>query len=180
MKITLAKSMIQFSIALIVIAIFAGGCAYLPPRYDNVQSARQGTPNHGTLSRDDAFGWETGRFSLENQGLDLETRRMTVEKLRNATPEIGVSPDGTPQGFLGIVKNFSERETYNFIIRGPENVAFLLGPGQQKEHYLVPGGYRCFVYRDNRRVGEPWIFQVSLQKQYFLDQWVHWYVFMKR
>ncbi|PIR93126.1 hypothetical protein COT99_02525 [Candidatus Falkowbacteria bacterium CG10_big_fil_rev_8_21_14_0_10_43_10] len=164
-----------------VICIFLNSCAYLPARYDNIQSARNGTPDHGTFSRQDYSRWENNQLSIEERGLNLQTKRMAVEKLNSNPPEIGRSADGTTQGYLGIVKNFSEYQTYNFIIGGKsESVAFLLGPGQQKEYYLLPDAYQCSVYYDNQQIGEPWTFQVTLQKHYFMDRWVHWYVLMRR
>jgi len=173
------RSFSLVSILTVIVAVL-NGCAYLPARYDSVQSVRDGIPDHGTLSQDDVLNWDATQLIIEDRDISLDARRMAVDKLRNATPEIGIAPDGTPQGYLGIVKNFSERETYNFIIRGPEKVAFLLGPGQQKEYSLVPGEYTCFVYRDNRPIGKPWIFHVNLQKHYFMDRWIHWYVIMRR
>ena len=100
------RSFSLVSILTVIVAVL-NGCAYLPARYDSVQSVRDGIPDHGTLSQDDVLNWDATQLIIEDRDISLDARRMAVDKLRNATPEIGIAPDGTPQGYLGIVKNFS-------------------------------------------------------------------------
>ena len=112
----------------------------------------------------------------------LTVREMSINKLNDIIPNGGGSSQGNaPKGYIGIVKNFSEHEMYNFVIRGidvpTETKSFLLPAGMSAETYLLPGKYTCTVYRGSRIEGNPWKFSVGLQVHEFLGKKYHWYVY---
>jgi len=161
------KQIVIFMLLAAVIIIFQG-CAYMqaPVSYRTIDAGRQGIPTNGSYSQADYIQWEQQQLALQ--------------KLRESPAQIGSATNEVNSlGYLGIVKNFSRYQTYNFIIAGPETVSLLLSPGQQKEYSLIPGKYTCTVFHDNYSIGRPWIFHVTTQKHYFMDRWVYWYVVMQ-
>lgn len=105
----------------------------------------------------------------------IKQDKLAFDKLASQ-PVQAATISGVPQGFLGVVVNFSRYERYNFELRGPEKKNYLLGPGERAVDYLLPGRYRCATYKGGSKTGET-VFDVGPQTQVFMNEKYHWYVY---
>ncbi|MDO8668006.1 MAG: hypothetical protein Q7K35_02805 [bacterium] len=122
-----------------------------------------------------------------------EVNRLAIEKLKaqpvmtgtmtatgvvaNATPASAIGKTA-PAGYKGIVVNMSSYRRYTFLIQGPENKSFYLGPGERapdSASYLLPGRYIASIYYGGSLVGRPDAFTVGVQEKFFQGP-CHWYV----
>lgn len=108
----------------------------------------------------------------------IKQDKLAFEKLKSQ-PVQTASKEGVPQGYEGVLVNFSKNNFYNFIISGPERKGYLLGPGESASDNLIPGTYSCMVFQGNQQMGNPWIFHVTAQKHSFRGKAYHWYVYME-
>lgn len=148
----------------------------------------------GWASHEDVGQIEHQKLAQKDGEAALEIRRtrdkMALEKLQAQPVQTGtmtaggVVANGTvaggataPAGYKGIVANLSSYRRYNFVIRGPEDKSFYLGPGERTTDYLLPGRYTATFYYGGEKAGQPHVFEVGAQERVFQGEKCHWYVF---
>lgn len=128
-----------------------------------------------TAKRDRIIAEENSKKGREEENLKRD--QLSTKKLKNQS--VTANPI---KGFKGKVANFDNYYRINIIILGKrqgaeKRRAFLLGPGEIKDVYLLPGDYTAQAYIGGRKVGDPWNFKVDVQDKMFLGEKVHWYVY---
>ena len=101
--------------------------------------------------------------------------RLAINKLVNQPVQTTASPEGVPQGYLGVVANLDRYYAVNIKIEGPEVKSYYLEPGKSEEDYLIPGTYVATAYRGSSVVGR-WVFHSEPQEKRFNGRKVHWYL----
>ncbi len=107
---------------------------------------------------------------------EIKADKLAFEKLKETLPQTATI-DGVPQGFKGLVANFSRYNRINIIINGPEQKRYLLAAGQTQDDYLIPGNYVATAYRGGTQIGNPWSFKVSARQYSYMGRAVHWYIY---
>ncbi len=78
-------------------------------------------------------------------------------------------------GFVGKVANLSSYRRLKFVVNGPEEKTWYLGPGQIVPDYLTEGVYVARIFYGSTEVQEPMTFKVSLLKKNFMGEKLHWF-----
>lgn len=147
---------------LAVCSLFTVGCAgTLSPGFGNEAQYEKGDW-YGVGNLDEVARIKQDKLALKK----LEAGQIKTATVGDAT-----------MGYEGVVMNTSE-ETYNFVLAGPEEKSYLLGPGERARDYLIPGSYTCTVYHAGKQIGKPWPFKVKVQKHIVSGEAYHWYVYM--
>ena len=119
--------------ALFIFAIFCTNCAYLPARYDNINSGRKGFPDKGGFSQNKYFQWE-------NENLSITERQMAIAKMDSQ--EIFYN---RTTGYLVALINEDRNNVCTFQLNGTERKSFEVGPKTILVTYLLPGLYQWRV-----------------------------------
>ncbi len=114
-------------------------------------------------------------FWMNSQEVAQFQRDQLALKKLKSQPVLTKNIDGVFQGYKGLVANLDNYRRVNIQIVGPEKKNYFLGPGQQKEDYLIQGGYTATARIGGAVVGI-WKFTVGVDLYWYMNQQMHWYV----
>ena len=152
------KTIIISTIA-VLLAVFINGCAFYGSEHQYDQGKWKGWAGSEEVAR-------------------TKADKLAFAKLASAPVQTLVT-NGVVQGYEGLIANLSKYQRYNFKLFGPETKSYLLGPGERKVDYLIPGEYACVIFKGGAKVGQ-WTFRVNAQQSTFMNETYHWYVYADR